>query len=216
MLIDEHPIASSVRNASVIHIGHLTPRFEAETHTEHCAKLTLLREPVDRVLSAFYYHGHKTEDWQKCLQATQSAGDAKNEKQPCKLWWEYTNDVTRRFAAHGDGATWNSYVVEKYLKDDPLTLLSYQQAEATLAKFQFVCFIEDIRACISKLGRYYGQALKLPEDVVRNVNLKRGEVPDELKQRIAEHNWMDVKLYQWAQAKFEHKPPDMETVRSHS
>jgi hypothetical protein len=183
-----HSIPFGFRNHSVVHIGHLTSRFQQETQTQHCTKVTLMREPVDRVVSAFYYHKHKDSDWNDCLNST------------CNLWWEYTNDVTRRFIQNK--ATWNSYVTKQYLQNDPLTRAHYMEAQETLQEFQFICFIHNMRDCIMKLGRHYGVELDLPVKLVQNANAKRKNVTDELKERIAAHNWMDVALYEWAQAKF--------------
>ena len=185
------PISESphfVRNYSVVHIGHLTSTFEQKTQTQHCAKLTLMREPVDRVVSAFYYHKHNESDWTDCFDSQ------------CRLWWEYTNDVTRRFT--NNLPTWNSYVTDKYLANDPLTDTSLRQAQETLEQFGFVCFIDTMRDCILQLGRYYGIELDLPKDLIHNANKLRQEVSADLQQRLAAHNWMDVALYKWAQAKF--------------
>jgi hypothetical protein len=184
-----HTTAYPPRNYSVVHMGHLTAKFPRESHTLQCAKLTLLREPVDRVVSAFYYHGHKDADWDDCFNSN------------CRLWWEYSNDVTRRFTP--DSATWNSYDTEKYLHNDPLTRQSYEQAQQTLEQFQFICFIDNMRDCIVRLGRHYGVELDLPEELLRNVNQRRQDVSPELRQRIAAHNWMDVALFEWALRKFE-------------
>lgn len=183
-----HTTPYPARNYSVVHIGHLTMQFEQETQTQHCARMTLLREPVDRVISAFYYHMHKESDWEDCLQHN------------CRLWWEYTNDMTRRFMNHG--ATWNSYVVNKYVQNDPLTQQSYVEAQENLKTFHFICFIENMRDCVLRMGQHYGVELDLPAKLVENVNKRRREVPDELKKRIAEHNSMDVSLYNWAKSKF--------------
>ncbi|GKZ01274.1 hypothetical protein MPSEU_001078400 [Mayamaea pseudoterrestris] len=189
--ISKHPFP--FRNHSVVHMGHMTRQFERETQTQHCTKMTLLREPVDRVISAFYYHGHNDSDWQACLSV--------NASKSCRLWWEYSNDVTRRFTTNHE--TWNSYVTLKYLSNDPLTSRSLQEAQESLQQFDFVCFIDNMRDCILRLGQHYGVHLHLPAaELVYNVNARRNNVTDEWKERIAAHNYMDVALYEWAQSQF--------------
>lgn len=39
----------------VLHAGHITPRFLEVTRTQSCLRLTVLREPIDRVISLHFF-----------------------------------------------------------------------------------------------------------------------------------------------------------------
>jgi len=179
-------------NYNKIHIGHMTPRFEAKTNTSKCYKMTLLREPVDRVMSAFYYHKHRTEEWPSCFQLR------------CRLWHEYINDVVRRFASFG--TAWNSYQTKKYLSGDDkekgVKPEALEAAKATVADFDFVCFLDSLPDCIRDIAK----ALNVPnfeiEDHFVNKNRKRLPVDAKTQQQISEANYMDVALYNWARQRF--------------
>ena len=58
--------------------GHWTPAFSDEFLGRNCWRVTMLREPIDHALSAFYFHGHTTPEWPSCLagrcSVTTSAG----------------------------------------------------------------------------------------------------------------------------------------------
>jgi len=157
-------------NYKKIHIGHFTPHFEEKTLTTNCFRITLLREPVDRSISAFYYHKHMTVEWPRCFQFK------------CRLWWEYINDMTRRFAGHGLKA-WNSYQEKKYIAGDregggprPEAL---DDAKKFLSKFDYLCFLDDLSGCIVDMARDLGlQDFQVEDDHFRNKGERRKEVTD--------------------------------------
>ena len=181
----------------MIHKGHITPNFEKVTGTESCAKITVLREPVDRVVSAFYFHGHKDKDWTSCLHGTLDK---------CKLQYEYINDVVRRFA--NLGTWWNSFKPSKYVVGtlpNDLSHAALEKAKERLDKFDYVCFLPDLRDCLQRFTKtVFGVDVKLPEDI-KKLPLgggKKKEVSDELRRQIEKANKLDVELYQWAQGRF--------------
>lgn len=189
-------------NESVIHIGHLTPHFEEVTHTQACYKMTLLREPVDRVISAFNFHLHQQYDWGPCLEKR------------CRLWHEYHNDVVRRFAARG--SAWHSFSLESYLgdqedKQDEMESSLLADAQRSLESLDFVCFLDNIRGCIEQVSRVLFQVTNGKggpnkvlsfEDTVVNKNKRRGRVSTTMKQHIAKANALDMQLYEWALERF--------------
>jgi len=113
----------------VVHEGHITPLYESLTDTRQCAKLTVLRDPVDRVVSAFRSHphtNHSIDVLRACLATTTTppqqqhrtttTGDGPHfvtSAGPCPWDFEYRNDVTRRFANRG--RWWNSFERDRYL-----------------------------------------------------------------------------------------------------
>lgn len=79
--------------------GHWTPQFKTEYLRRNCWQITMLRDPVMHALSAFYFHGHGTSEWESCLRGscarTMTNGDACCAEQ-------YVNGQTRQIAGgHG-------------------------------------------------------------------------------------------------------------------
>lgn len=50
------PAGEATKHDYIIHTGHITPQFLTLSGTHHCYRMTVLREPVSRVVSLFYYH----------------------------------------------------------------------------------------------------------------------------------------------------------------
>jgi hypothetical protein len=184
----------------VIHEGHLTPHFEKVTNTHMCAKLTVMREPVERVVSAFYFHkreNHSLEEWQNCLHTH------------CWLDYEYRNDVTRRFAARTQW--WSSLERGQYLADRRdgeagnerllnLTEADMESAQEKLMALDAVCFLDNLKGCVNRFvrDRFGLDTVQWPSENLNRARRSKQDVTDELRREIADANALDVRLYEWA------------------
>jgi hypothetical protein len=203
--VGETDKGSFTANSQVIHRGHLTPSFLDFTSTQNCLTFTMLREPVDRVISAFYYHGHKTREWDTCLKHNNNSSNLSR----CKHSHEYQNAVTRLFSSN---ATWTSYdetpfAAEPKTLDRAQHLLSAQQF---LLNVDLVCFLDNIDDCQRELLTLANLTQKIPipaanagESKKENVNTKRENVTLATRQAITLANELDIELYEWAVQQFQ-------------
>lgn len=76
--------------------GHWTPRFGTQWLRRNCLSVTMLRDAVEHAMSAFYFHGHETPQWERCL-----AGDETGCGGCCAE--QYRDGQTRQLAALGGG-----------------------------------------------------------------------------------------------------------------
>ena len=96
--------------------GHFSPAFfELNNSTKQCFKMTVLRNPIDRAISAFFFHGHKyPAEVRTCLNTT-----IVNTTHPrCSLKWQYSNDMTRQLSGLRD-TKWNTYLENNYFSTVP-------------------------------------------------------------------------------------------------
>jgi hypothetical protein len=157
-----------------------------------CRYVTLLRQPVDRVISAYYHvrrvpehplHARVMSDMTIGEFARHSALD---------------NDQTRRLANHNFSGelTDHPYRWDTTPKDD-LAERHLEEALATLELCEFVGFTEYLSRDIVRLFRLLD--LQLPEAVPRlNATDERPQISEIDEGTIAlirEHNRFDVRLY---------------------
>jgi Sulfotransferase family len=187
---NQPPILRSAHHT--IHAGHYTHQFLPLTHTEHCYKVTILRKPVDRVISAFYYYRHNTSEWEQCLLHPHT--DYWN---GCNNSYHYHNDMVRLLSGHTE--TWDSYEVAKYARLVP-NESSLQASQDFLKSLELVCFLHNLKACFQTLSEVFNVPIKADTTPRRNVNDKRTEhkVTSSIVQRIQEENALDIRLYKWA------------------
>jgi hypothetical protein len=120
----------------VLHAGHITPRFLEVTGTQSCLRLTVLREPVDRVISLYFFLLDKRRQaagtttttttttpavvapaWQDCLFNRNS--------QMCMSWHQYQNEVTRLFATSSSSTTHGRAAGEDTSRDNSTSNLPW-------------------------------------------------------------------------------------------
>jgi len=188
----------------IIHEGHLTPGFERMTGTERCAKMTVLRDPIDRVVSAFYFHrkydyvqiaseSMREETWRNCLFGTSST--------TCALRHEYMNDIVRRFACKS--SWWNSFHQSRYVAGETfpndLNEGDLEAAKRRLLSFDRVCFLSTMRKCFEEfVGSTFGISdLHLP-NVRKNKGQQKPPLSEQVKRQIMVRNRLDIQLYAWA------------------
>mmetsp|Transcript_11987 Transcript_11987/g.25882 ORF Transcript_11987/g.25882 Transcript_11987/m.25882 type:complete len:404 (+) Transcript_11987:177-1388(+) len=138
--------------------GHFTTAlFELNPSILHdCFVMTSLRDPIDRASSAFYFHMHKEEDMDHCLGiGNTTTKDHHHDRTSCRNWWQYSNDMTRRFAGLHDTHWMPS-------KENPSRYLTAGQPNSThlahakeklLTQFDLVCFLDDLQSCAEEVMR---------------------------------------------------------------
>lgn len=179
---------------TVIHRGHLTPAFLEFTSTKKCLTFTMLREPIDRVISAFYYHGHRTIGWDYCL---------KNNTH-CKHSHEYQNGVTRLFSSN---ATWTSYDEKPFAAETLDRKQHLLKAQQFLMNVDLVCFLDDIDNCkrnlLAAANLTQRISIQAAESKKENVNKNRENVTAATRHAIKLANELDIELYDWAVQQFQ-------------
>ena len=183
--------------------GHWAAGFvPAMLQGRNCATMTVLREPVSRVISAFYYHWHRGTDWPACL----SAGPPLINDTECRLRVQYINDMTRLFAGEG---FWDHYNTSRYAAV-PVTASSLQRAKAGLAAVDFVCFADDLHPCLARVAAAFNVTLTTPakslavnsiEGNTQRADWKRTNMAnftESTRRAIERANAFDMALYAWA------------------
>jgi hypothetical protein len=158
----------------VLHAGHITPRFLDATRTQSCLRLTVFREPIDRVISLYFFLLDKQKQttttavmapaWQDCLFNKNS--------QLCHVWHQYQNEVTRLFAtsssssstSHGRAAAgadtsssslpWTAVTTVPAYTRMPMNATTLAQAQQFLRQeTDLVCFQDHLEDCEQAIRR---------------------------------------------------------------
>jgi hypothetical protein len=173
-------------------VGHV-PYVLFRAHLpEDTRYVTLLRDPVERVLS--HYHGHirrtpRTEE--AGVVTTGSLDEAVERRLP-----EISNLATRLLC--GSAAP---------MEELPANAL--EQAKANLGEFDFVGITERFDESIVLMQR----ALGLPPVAYEHQHVSQDrpsvdEIPEELREPIVEMNALDLELYDFARGRFEARVRD--------
>lgn len=71
--------------------GHFSTKiFQEFPELQKCFAMTVLRQPVDRAISAFFYHQHRPVQLDYCL------SEELKKSIRCRNYWQYSNDMTLR------------------------------------------------------------------------------------------------------------------------
>ena len=186
--------------------------------------ITVLREPVDRVLSHYYFHsrtGPRLDGpsrlrliWEESLTGERAERESGNEgvvALPDGLDFSLEEGLERKVLGYDNLTTrllWGGESLFGELPPDAL-----ERAKENLAGFWFVGLSERLDDSIVLLGRKLGVGL-MPY-WLRHVNRERPsleETTDELRGLIAEHNALDVELYEFARDRFEETAPASEVL----
>jgi hypothetical protein len=200
-----------------ITLGHFTTRlFEEEPRFRQCFTITVLREPVDRAISAFYFHGHKSRQIDQCLtSAIEATAKTRRylKKKPfhgrCRVNWQYSNDMTRRLAGSSD-IKWNTRAENKYHMAQP-NRTHLESAKANLlSEFDLVCFTHDLPSCAKRVLETFqldhtDERLSLGLSrmtAMVDPKFKTKSRPNELGEdgmnKFRRANELDTELYKWA------------------
>lgn len=186
----------------IIYTGHFTPQFLDLSDTHHCYKMTVMREAVDRVVSAFYYYNFSS-DWSSCLH--------KNREDLCPHFWNYQNDVVRLLS--NQTKTWNSYDTREYKILQP-NVTSLKAAKRFLESLDLVCFMDQLEHCRERVLQLlhiepHQGMLQHPQNTSiskgidhQNKNSRRRPVNTSLWRKLQDLNSLDVELYNWARRRY--------------
>ena len=198
--------AGSLSSDKKFYVGHFTSMFfDRFPDTVRCHAVTMLREPVDRAISAFFFHKHKyPRDVVPCLV-----------EKKCWLNWQYSNDNTRRLAGLPETG-WVTLLEDSFYSIPPnRTWLDY--AKRNLAtRIDTVCFLQDLQSCVRKILRAFSldvnqnhtitdlanKSLAMFEGQNRSNNKyrtrKRKTINNETMELFQRANDIDIELYEWA------------------
>ena len=175
--------------------GHWTPQFKTEYLRRNCWQITMLRDPVMHALSAFYFHGHATNEWESCLrgscESTMRNGDACCAEQ-------YVNGQTRQLAGgHGVDLYTGALSLEF-----PLPSTALPAAKANLEAMDLVGTSEDqdllarMLAIVLRVNRPHTEKGSVaPKSVEQSLSLS-----NETLEAVRAANADDAQLYALAQS----------------
>jgi hypothetical protein len=178
--------------------------------------MTVLRDPVDRVLSHYHFHARAGERKLKSIWSALLVRDAEERGvEPVTLDDEtdfsLEAGLARRVTIYDNFMTrflWGGETIFGELPADAL-----DRAKENVGSFWFVGIQERLDDSIVLLGRKLGIGL-MPYHL-RHVNHTRPQVEetsDELRALIAEHNQLDAELYRFARERFDSESPSPEEL----
>ncbi len=178
--------------------------------------MTVLRDPVDRVLSHYHFHARAGERKLKTVWGESLARDSEERgEEPVTLDDETDFSLEAGLARrvpiydnHMIRFLWGGETIFGELPPDAL-----DRAKEKVASFWFVGIQERLDDSIVLLGRKLGIGL-MPYHL-RHVNHTRPQVEetsDELRGLIAEHNQLDAELYRFARERFDSESPSPEEL----
>lgn len=189
-----HPL--KVNNTFIM--GHFTTAiFELRPEFLKCYKVTIIREPIERAISAFFYHGHQTHEVDFCL--------GREGINRCKLNWQYKNDLTR-YIAGSPKTKWNTYLEYTY-NSYPMNETHVSVAKEHLKKyFDLVCFTTDLKTCARNITSTFQVNTEHPsinlsfyDDRKKGVhfNKEKPRLNQTLVDKFRIANDFDSELYKW-------------------
>ncbi|GAM25741.1 hypothetical protein SAMD00019534_089160 [Acytostelium subglobosum LB1] len=146
--------------------------------------MTMLRDPVERVISHYYYHREKIQD----------EGHALAMKLKFEEWLEQSprgaNEQTRVLSGMSTEAEKN------------VSMESFRMALYHLRKMKFVGITEKFKESIVMMKYYCGLGA-MKEVKINNRKKKQPDVPADVIELIKKKNWMDIYLYEEALKMFD-------------
>jgi Sulfotransferase domain len=184
--------------------------------------ITVLRDPVDRVLSHYHFHAQAGDPpgslgprklrntWETLLnhERLERAGGDQEDEILLENVAEFTLEegLRRKICIYDNFMTRFLWGGESLFGELPPEAL--ERAKENISNFWFVGVRERLDESIILLGRKLGVGL-MPY-YLRHVSQKRpplDETSDELRALIADHNTLDVELYRFARERFEAEAP---------
>ena len=187
-------------------IGHFTTAlFDLNPKLKQCYTMTVLREPVDRAMSAFFFHKHNHErDIDKCL----SDNTEKKVRMRCRLWWQYSNDITRRLAGLDD-TSWNTWLNKRSYSSIPNQTHLEKAKENLVNNFDAVCYLQDLPLCADKILKAFHlddstlhdidtSMLKLNKNNAYKTKKRPEKIDAKRLKQFTKLNALDQDLYAWS------------------
>lgn len=173
--------------------GHWTPGFKSEYLHRDCWEVTILRDPLMHALSAFYFHGHESSEWESCLQG-RCARNMANGDACCAE--QYTNGQTRQLAGRNGIDLYTGALGTEF----PLPPEALSTAKANLQAMDLVGISEDRDSLARMLAIVLRVNQPIPEDnpappsVAQSISL-----PNVTLDAVRAANSDDAQLYELAQ-----------------
>lgn len=183
--------------------------------------ITILRDPVDRVLSHFHFHAQAGEPpgtagarklrsiWEELLNNERRELEGAEEAEivlPEDVEFSLEEGLRRKIPIYDNFMTRFLWGGESLFGELPPGAL--ERAKENIASFFFVGVRERLDESIIMLGRKLGTGL-MPYHL-RHVSWRRPQLEEtsaELRELVAEHNALDVELYRFARERFEETAP---------
>ena len=208
--------------------GHFSTRLFVlnPSLARDCFIMTILREPVDRAISAYFFHSHLEKEIPTCL------NDNVTERLTCYLHWQYSNDITRTLSI-SKKLDWVRYkwgliplrFPDKFKKTKtkvkkakrygviPVTQSELDNAKTNLQKYyDLVCFLDDLESCTDRLLKAFqidpmNTSLDLSAMTIRRDNrfkYKGKHRPNKLDKKylaqFEKQNQLDIDFYNYAKS----------------
>ena len=190
-------------------LGHFTTKlFELNPPLKACYKITGLREPVDRAISAAFFHGHNASKMDHdCLGI-----DISLRRKRCKKWWHYSNDMVRYYSGHG--IHWNTYDENELSANVPNRSHLERAKDKLSSSFDLVCFLHDLPSCAKEVMEAFHlnithipslAMMKTDKDSNIFKTPTRTLLSEKLMAKFKDSNNLDLELYDWALARAKRK-----------
>lgn len=172
--------------------GHLS-YDDISRYFRQRAMLTILRDPIDRCISTYFFFRHDQPDNEGGPRLSKKFSIEEYFELPVELLArDVSNRVTRQLGAHAldFGADLD---------------LSFTRAKALLSLCAWVGFHDTVDSDLNCLRKKFGAFKDLPQlPKVRVTSQRIGvdDIPKKLRRRIAELNTYDIALYEWARREF--------------
>ena len=192
--------------------GHFTTRlFVLNPDFLRCYKLTVLREPIDRAVSAFFYHKHKLDDVDTCL--VDGSDHTDDTERRCKYddRRQYSNGIVRQLAGlHPENS--NGFVDTSRR---PANRTHLEHAKQNLDKyFDTVCFLDDnLPVCMERVMKHFHMtpieekylnvtSLRLNKDNQYRTKSRPHNIDDMTVEKFQQANKLDIELYNFAKSRY--------------
>jgi hypothetical protein len=166
-------------------------------HINDCFEFTLLRHPVDRIISGYFFFDVKA-NWDRCLNSPMTGGRRLDH---CL---HFDNDDTRRFSGENALDTYQTRQVIAAIPWSGVTKRHLKQAKENLEKLDVVFINEHMPENYLLLGCRLNIPSHLlpPTPSFVNVNRRSQSVSLEVIANIIENNPLDLELYDYAKVIF--------------
>lgn len=200
-------------NNNAIHTGHKIPIiFRRLAKLENCYMFTVLREPVDRMVSLFFYKREWWKDWDDFIEKTAKPDPNKTSKFLLSTHNSLGGCVQDECSC-SINPDWNMKDHRELLcKVDvdfspPINMSrAVEIAKKFLLQHDLVCFMDDLNACARELNRIIGHPELAAEIKHLNIGKLRKNVPvsEEVDLSRIKDTYIefDIELYKWAREHF--------------
>ncbi|KAL3921182.1 MAG: hypothetical protein SGILL_002881 [Bacillariaceae sp.] len=175
----------------------------------------MLRDPIDRVLSHFYYWNLEDDDWES-VGNIDTECDGKSDK--IRPYNQLSNNMVRHLGMDFEDGIWcnhqNRSMACQYASVGPEHLA---RAMTVLKGMDLVCFVDDFEGCLRQLRQLlhlpHKNKISIPKSNRARVKQKSSaqnsaydSAKDDVRRRgaVATFNAADISLYQYARKEFAH------------